>query len=81
MEWLIAAGGAFAILGALLDWDWFMGHRCALPQPRVVQQALWSLPRLLEIAAFGRRARGLAVSYRPMASPSRCRLRSGKIQP
>ena len=29
MEWVLLGCGAFAISGAVLDWEWFMNHRKA----------------------------------------------------
>ena len=29
MGWVLAACGAFAISGAVFDWEWFMNHRKA----------------------------------------------------
>lgn len=29
MGWVVAAVGVFAILGAVMDWEWFMTHRRA----------------------------------------------------
>ena len=29
MGWLIAGCGAFAVCGAVFDWEWFMNHRKA----------------------------------------------------
>lgn len=36
MGWLIAGCGAFAICGAVLDWEWFMNHRKAQALVRIL---------------------------------------------